>query len=115
MTCPTVDVIAAAEWLKQQSWIDADRMVAGGGSYGGYLTSVILGRPHPFKALVAHAAVYNLYTQVGADFGYEIPRFGGFWTRSRKRFSARCHRISVPGISPRPRWWCTASATCACR
>ncbi len=77
---PYRDVIAAAEWLKQQSWIDADRMVAGGGSYGGYLTSVILGRPHPFKALVAHAAVYNLYTQVGADFGYEIPRFGGFWT-----------------------------------
>jgi dipeptidyl aminopeptidase/acylaminoacyl peptidase len=55
-------------------------MVAGGGSYGGYLTSVILGRPHPFKALVAHAAVYNLYTQVAADFAIEIPRFGSFWT-----------------------------------
>jgi dipeptidyl aminopeptidase/acylaminoacyl peptidase len=77
---PYQDVIAAANWFAQQPWIDADRMVAGGGSYGGYLTSVILGRPHPFKALVAHAAVYNLYTQVGADFGYEIPRFGGFWT-----------------------------------
>jgi len=77
---PYRDVIAAAEWFKRQPWIDAERMVAGGGSYGGYLTSVILGRPHPFKALVAHAAVYNLYTQVAADFGYEIPRFGGFWT-----------------------------------
>ena len=77
---PYRDVIAAAEWFKQQPWIDANRMVAGGGSYGGYLTSVILGRPHPFKALVAHAAVYNLYTQVGADFGIETPRFGGFWT-----------------------------------
>jgi len=76
---PYRDVIAAAEWFKQQPWIDADRMVAGGGSYGGYLTSVILGRPHPFKALVAHAAVYNLYTQVAADFGIEIPRFGSFW------------------------------------
>ena len=77
---PYRDVIAAAEWIKQQPWIDANRMVAGGGSYGGYLTSVILGRPHPFKALVAHAAVYNLYTQVAADFGIEIPRFGSFWT-----------------------------------
>jgi dipeptidyl aminopeptidase/acylaminoacyl peptidase len=81
---PYQDVIAAANWLAQQPWIDADRMVAGGGSYGGYLTSVILGRPHPFKALVAHAAVYNLYTQVGADFGYEIPRFGGFWTAEQE-------------------------------
>jgi dipeptidyl aminopeptidase/acylaminoacyl peptidase len=77
---PYQDVIAAAEWFKQQPWIDAGRMVAGGGSYGGYLTSIILGRPHPFKALVAHAAVYNWYTQVGADYGHETPRFGGFWT-----------------------------------
>jgi dipeptidyl aminopeptidase/acylaminoacyl peptidase len=77
---PYQDVIAAAEWFRQQPWIDANRMVAGGGSYGGYLTSIILGRPHPFKALVAHAAVYNWYTQVGADYAHEIPRFGGFWT-----------------------------------
>jgi dipeptidyl aminopeptidase/acylaminoacyl peptidase len=77
---PYRDVIAAAEWLKAQPWIDGERMAAGGGSYGGYLTSIILGRPHPFKALVAHAAVYNLYTQVGADFAFEVPRFGSFWT-----------------------------------
>ena len=77
---PYQDVIAAANWMAQQPWIDADRMVAGGGSYGGYLTAIILGRPHPFKALVAHAAVYNLYTQVAADYGFEIPRFGPFWT-----------------------------------
>jgi dipeptidyl aminopeptidase/acylaminoacyl peptidase len=77
---PYQDVIAAADWFAKQPWIDADRMAAGGGSYGGYLTAVILGRPHPFKALVAHAAVYNLYTQVGADFSFETPRFGPFWT-----------------------------------
>jgi dipeptidyl aminopeptidase/acylaminoacyl peptidase len=77
---PYRDVIAATEWLAAKPWIDADRMVAGGGSYGGYLTSIILGRSHPFKALVAHAAVYNWYTQVGADYAYEMPRFGGFWT-----------------------------------
>ena len=76
---PYADVIAAAEWLSAQPWIDRERMVAGGGSYGGYLTSIILGRPHPFKALVAHAAVYNLYTQYGNDTAIEIPRFGGFW------------------------------------
>ena len=34
-----------------------------GGSYGGFLATTLLGRPHPFKALVAHAAVYNVFTQ----------------------------------------------------
>jgi dipeptidyl aminopeptidase/acylaminoacyl peptidase len=76
---PYEDVIKAAEWFAQQPWIDTERMVAGGGSYGGYLTSLILGREHPFRALVAHAAVYNLYTQYAADFAVEMPRFGGFW------------------------------------
>ena len=77
---PYQDTIAAAEWLAKQPWIDANRMTAGGGSFGGYLTSIILGRPHPFKALVAHAAVYDWYTQVGADYAFEKPRFGSFWT-----------------------------------
>jgi dipeptidyl aminopeptidase/acylaminoacyl peptidase len=76
---PYQDVIKATEWMAAKPYIDADRMVAGGGSYGGYLTSIVLGRKHPFKALVAHAAVYNLYTQVAADFSVELPRFGGFW------------------------------------
>ena len=54
-------------------------MAAGGGSYGGYLASLLLGKPHPFKTLVAHAAVYNSYTQYGADYGADKKRFGEFW------------------------------------
>ena len=76
---PYQDVIKATAWMAKQRYIDSDRMVAGGGSYGGYLTTILLGREHPFKALVAHAAVYNLYTQTGADFAIERPRFGAFW------------------------------------
>ncbi len=76
---PYQDVIQAAEWFAAQPWIDRERMVAGGGSYGGYLTTVLLGREHPFKALVAHAAVYNLYGQYAADSSAEASRFGGFW------------------------------------
>lgn len=76
---PYQDVMKASDWFAAQPWIDRDRMVAGGGSYGGYLTTIILGREHPFKALVAHAAVYNMYGQYAADFAAEAPRFGGFW------------------------------------
>jgi dipeptidyl aminopeptidase/acylaminoacyl peptidase len=41
----------------------------------------LLGRPHPFKALVAHAAVYNSFTQIGADYGAEKERFFDFWDK----------------------------------
>jgi len=76
---PYEDTILAAKWLAAQPWIDAARLTAGGGSFGGYLASVLLGREHPFQALVAHAAVYNWYTQYGADYGAFQRRHGEFW------------------------------------
>lgn len=76
---PYTDTIKAAEWFAAKPWIDPQRMVAGGGSYGGYLASILLGREHPFKALIAHAAVYNWYTQIGSDFGFLDARFKEFW------------------------------------
>jgi 8-amino-7-oxononanoate synthase len=76
---PYQDTIQAARWFAAQPWIDSDRMAAGGGSYGGYLASILLGREHPFKTLVAHAAVFNWFTQYGADYGASKRRFGEFW------------------------------------
>ena len=81
ITLPYEDTIKAAEWLMAKPFVDRDRMVAGGGSYGGFLASVLLGRPHPFKALVAHAAVYNEFTQIAADYGAEKDRFFEFWEK----------------------------------
>jgi dipeptidyl aminopeptidase/acylaminoacyl peptidase len=81
MNKPYEDVMAAAAWFQDQDWIDEDRMVAGGGSYGGYLSTVILGREHPFNALVIHAAVYDLYAQMSADFTVHGQRFGEFWDK----------------------------------
>lgn len=78
-TKPLADIQAATKWFENQSWIDNDRMVAGGASYGGYLTSVLLGTEHPFKALLIHAAVYNMYSQMSADFAVHSTRFGGYW------------------------------------
>jgi dipeptidyl aminopeptidase/acylaminoacyl peptidase len=78
-TKPYEDTIAAAAWLAAQPWADKDRMAAGGGSYGGYLATLLLGRPHPFKTLIAHAAVYNFYSQYASDGGADRRRFGEFW------------------------------------
>lgn len=74
------DVLKAADWFKNQPWIDSERMVAGGGSYGGYLSSIILGTPQqPFKALLIHAAVYDMYSQMASDFAVHSTRFGNYW------------------------------------
>jgi dipeptidyl aminopeptidase/acylaminoacyl peptidase len=81
ITLPYEDTIKAAAWLMAKPWIDRERMVAAGGSYGGFLAATLLGRPHPFKALVAHAAVYDMYTQQGADYGAETERFFNFWDK----------------------------------
>lgn len=81
ITKPYQDTIRAAEWFASQPWIDRARMVAGGGSYGGFLAATLLGRPHPFQALVAHAAVYNEYAQYGADYGGGKRRFFEAWDR----------------------------------
>ncbi|GAB2909592.1 S9 family peptidase [Rheinheimera gaetbuli] len=78
-TKPLADIQAATKWFENQSWIDTERMVAGGASYGGYLSSILLGTEHPFKALLIHAAVYNMYSQMAADFAVHSTRFGGYW------------------------------------
>ncbi len=81
ITKPYQDTIKAAEWFAEKPWIDASRMAAGGGSYGGFLASTLLGREHPFKTLIAHAAVYNNQTQYGADYGASKRRFFEAWER----------------------------------
>lgn len=93
VTLPYEDTIKAAQWLMAQPFVDKDRMAAGGGSYGGFLAATLLGREHPFKTLVAHAAVYNEYTQIASDYGAEKPRFYHYWENPEEfaRISPHTH------------------------
>ncbi len=89
ITKPYEDTRKAADWFAAQPWIDADRMVAGGGSYGGYLSSILLGRDHPFSTLLIHAPVYNMYSQMAADFAVHNRRFGNYWEDDGSHFDGR--------------------------
>ncbi len=100
ITFPYQDTIKAADWIKAQPWADAERMVAGGGSYGGFLASTLLGRPHPFKALIAHAAVYNNFTQIAADYGAEHDRFYEFWEKPTEFMSGSPHSSAANFNTP---------------
>lgn len=84
MDKPYEDTIKAADWFAAKPWIDKDRMVAAGASYGGYLANVLLGKPHPFKALVSHAGVFNHYTQLASDAWVNESRYPEYWEQGAR-------------------------------
>lgn len=77
---PAGDVLAAATFTAKEPWIDANRQVLTGGSYGGYLTAWIVGHDHRFKAAVAQRGVYDLATFYGeGNAWFLLPLYwGGF-------------------------------------
>ncbi len=81
---PYQDTIEAANFFKNKPWIDKNRMAAGGGSFGGYLASVLQGAKHPFTTLINHAGVYNSFTQIAADYGSSDKYPAEFWDRPDK-------------------------------
>jgi dipeptidyl aminopeptidase/acylaminoacyl peptidase len=76
---PYDDIMALTDRVAKLSYVDADRMVAAGGSYGGYMVDWILGHTTRFKALVSHAGVYDLRSEAGAteELWFPIWEFGG--------------------------------------
>jgi dipeptidyl aminopeptidase/acylaminoacyl peptidase len=60
-----VDLMNGVDKLAALPYVDANRLGAAGGSYGGYMVDWILGHSTRFKALVSHAGVYNLESMYG--------------------------------------------------
>jgi len=85
---PGRDVMAGLETLKQRGFIDTTRIAVSGWSYGGYMTTWLLGNYSGWRVAVAGAAVtdwmdqYNLgdaNVRRGAAFG------GSPWTDPQRR------------------------------
>lgn len=58
------DYMSAANYMKQQSYIDGDRMGAVGASYGGYSVYWLAGNHNnTFACFLAHAGIFNLEAQ----------------------------------------------------
>lgn len=78
------DVMAGLDALLQVPWVDGERIGVLGGSYGGYLTSWIVGHTDRFKAACSERAVNNLSSMYGtSDIGFSFMEWeaGGkpFW------------------------------------
>jgi dipeptidyl aminopeptidase/acylaminoacyl peptidase len=61
------DVEAGTDFLIREGYIDAERLAAAGGSYGGYLVAWMNGHTDRYKAYVCHAGVYNWISQMASD------------------------------------------------
>ncbi len=59
------DLFACLAYLEKQPYIDATRMAAAGGSYGGYVMNWFEGHTDKFRCLVNHDGVYNLDSMYG--------------------------------------------------
>jgi dipeptidyl aminopeptidase/acylaminoacyl peptidase len=77
-TGPASDVLATADFAAKENYIDKNRQVLTGGSYGGYLTAWIVGHDHRFKAAVAQRGVYDLATFYGeGNAWFLLPLYWG--------------------------------------
>ena len=77
---PFDDVMAVTDHVvADMPYADGSRMTAAGGSYGGYMVDWILGHTQRFKALIAHAGVYDLNSEFGAteELWFPLWEMGG--------------------------------------
>jgi dipeptidyl aminopeptidase/acylaminoacyl peptidase len=71
-----LDVMAGLEAaLERAPWIDRERLGVMGGSYGGYMTSWIVGHDHRFKAACSERALNEFTSMFGtSDIGHTFPK-----------------------------------------
>jgi dipeptidyl aminopeptidase/acylaminoacyl peptidase len=76
---PAGDVLAAAALAIKEPYVDDERQLITGGSYGGYLTAYIITQDNRFRAAIAQRGVYDLATFYGEGLAWRlIPwQFGG--------------------------------------
>ena len=71
-----LDVKASGEWLRAQPFVDGARIGIYGGSYGGYLTALALGRDSDlFAAGVDIHGVHDMTSDGGSRLGVNTWRF----------------------------------------
>ncbi len=76
---PFTDIMAVTDSVAKLPYVDADRMTAAGGSYGGYMINWILGHTNRFKALISHDGVYDTRAEAESteELWFPLWEFGG--------------------------------------
>ncbi len=100
------DVMAGVEEATDREYVDEDQLFLTGGSFGGYMTSWMVGQTDEFEAAVSQRGVYDLtsfygstdgaYTLVEGDFDttpWEEPEF--LWEQSP---TGHAHKVETPTL-----------------
>jgi dipeptidyl aminopeptidase/acylaminoacyl peptidase len=80
------DVEAATDFMLKQGYIDPQRLVAAGGSYGGYMVAWMNGHTNRYKAYICHAGCFDWVAMHGDDAWYWSPKTLGatYWDDMKK-------------------------------
>jgi len=73
---PGRDVIAGIEAVKKRGFVDASKIGVTGWSYGGYMTSWLIGHYQIWKAAMAGAPVTDMYDEYNLSDGNVAGRYG---------------------------------------
>ena len=65
------DVEAGTAYMLRRGYIDRDRLVATGGSYGGFMVAYMNGHTNRYRAYVCHAGCYDWVSMMATD-GYKF-------------------------------------------
>ena len=84
------DVEAGTNFMLRQGYIDRDRLVAAGGSYGGYMVAWMNGHTDRYKAYVCHAGCFDWVGMFSDDAYYWHPKeLGAYYWDNPKRVAAQ--------------------------
>ncbi len=73
------DVEAGTDWLLKERYVDPKRLVAAGGSYGGYMVAWMNGHTDRYKAYVCHAGCFDWVAMFSDDAWFWHPKELGAW------------------------------------
>jgi dipeptidyl aminopeptidase/acylaminoacyl peptidase len=72
------DLMAAVNYAEVLPYIDGTRMAVVGGSYGGFMTTWIIGNTHRFRCAISERGISNRHSAVGSNDYPPLP--DGYWS-----------------------------------
>jgi dipeptidyl aminopeptidase/acylaminoacyl peptidase len=99
-TLPAGDIHAAVDAVEVRPDIDAGRSAAMGGSYGGYMANWLAGTTNRFRAIIAHASVWDLTMERDtSDAGFFMDREFGDPLRHEENWRRQSPHLRVEAIT----------------
>jgi dipeptidyl aminopeptidase/acylaminoacyl peptidase len=94
-----VDVEAGTDHMLKRGFIDAKRLIAAGGSYGGYMVAWMNGHTDRYRAYVCHAGCFDWVAMFADDTYYWHPKeLGAFYWDDFAKLESQNPRARVKAM-----------------